>query len=209
MKQAIFLGLIFLLLIRCNRAPNTDKLSTDFVVLTNFDNKANFKDFQTFVLPPYVSLISDNSSDSILDPQYGDPILAAIKTNLEARGYTQVANNHTADLGVGAVALKEVTIVSGWYPGSWWGYGGWGGCYWYYCGYYPVYPPYYPTYVYKTGSVIVDLVDLKHIPDQEQKLNVVWTNWNGGALGVSSSDLQNALQSIDQAFVQSPYLTNK
>jgi uncharacterized protein DUF4136 len=207
MKQVIFLGLFALILVRCNRAPDTSKLSSDFVVVTNFDNTADFGSYQTFVLPPYVALITSNANDTILDPQYGDQIIAAVKTNLESRGYTEVPNDKTAHLGVAITALKEVTIVSGWYPGSWWGYPGWGGCYWYYCGWYPYYPPYYPTYVYKTGSVIVELVDLKNASQADNKLHVIWTNWNGGALGSTSTDLANALKSIDQGFVQSPYIT--
>ena len=206
MKKLLFVMFMLVAFAGCYKSPDLSKLSSDFIVVTNFDNKAVFSSYKTFVLPAYVGLITSDPKDSILAPQYGDQILNSIKTHLEARGYTETPNNHTADLGVAAVALKEVTVVTGWYPGSWWGYPGWGGCYWYYCGYYPGYPPYYPTYVYKTGSLVIELVDLKNISQSEQKLNVIWTNWNGGALGSTSTDLQNALKSIDQAFVQSPYL---
>jgi hypothetical protein len=207
MKKLIPILAAILAFAACYKAPGSDQLSSQFVVLTNYDSAVNFKDYKTFVLPPYVGLISNSSSDTILDPQYGDTILALIKTNLESRGYTEIDNNHQADLGVSATALKEVTLVTGWYPGSWWGYPGWGGCYWYYCGWYPWYPPYYPTYVYQTGSLIVELVDLKNISKPGTKLDVIWTNWNGGALGSSSSNLQNALNSINQAFIQSPYIS--
>lgn len=207
MKKLIFFIAAVLLVAGCYKEPNTDQLSSDFIVLTNYDSSAVFTNYKTFVLPPYVGLISNNSSDTILDPQYGDQILNAVKTNLEARGYTELQNDKTADLGVGVTALKEVTVVVGWYPGSWWGYPGWGGCYWYYCGWYPSYPAYYPTYAYKTGSVVVELVDLKNISRAENKLNVIWTNWNGGALGSAASNLENALNSIDQAFIQSPYIS--
>jgi hypothetical protein len=205
MKKLICGISIFLLIAGCYKSPDST-LSSQFVVITNFDSAANFHDYKTFVLPPYVGLISSVSKDSILDPQYGDSILATIASNLKARGYVQVANDQTADLGVAAMALKEVTIYTGWYPGSWWGYPGWGGCYWYYCGYYPWYPPYYGTYVYQTGSLIVELVDLIHRPAPHQ-LDVIWTNWNGGALGSAANNLDNALNSIDQAFIQSPYIS--
>jgi len=208
MKKAFFFILTVMLFTGCFKEVNTDQLSSDFVVLTNFDSAANFKDYKTFVLPPYVGLISNTSSDSILDPQYGDTILGLIKSNLQARGYTEIPNDHQADLGVSVIALKEVTIyTTGWYPGSWWGYPGGGWCYWYYCGWYPWYPPYYPTYVAQTGSLIVELVDLKNITKPGDKLDVIWTNWNGGALGSSNTNLQNALNSINQAFVQSPYIS--
>jgi hypothetical protein len=207
MKKILLPILIAVLFAGCYKAPNYNQLSSNFIVLTNFDSSANFKDYKTFVMPPYVGLISNTSSDSILDPQYGDTILSLVISNLTTRGYTQVPNNHLADLGVAVTALKEVTIYTGWYPGSWWGYPGWGGCYWYYCGWYPWYPPYYPTYVSQTGSIIVELVDLKNINKPGDRLDVIWTNWNGGALGSSNTNLQNALNSINQAFVQSPYIS--
>ena len=207
MKKLIIGILLLGLLNSCYKSPDTSQLSSAFVVATNYDNSANFKSYKTFVLPPYVGLISSSSTDSILDPQYGNQILNLIDSQLTARGYTEVPNNQTADLGISAMALKETTIVSGWYPGSWWGYPGWGGCYWYYCGYYPIYPPYYTTYVYQTGSLIIEMVDLKNIPKGETKLNVIWTNWNGGALGSATNNLNNALNSINQAFVQSPYIS--
>jgi len=206
MKRLFFFVLLAVFFVGCYKYPDTSQLSTNFVVVTNYDNTADFTSYKTFVLPPYVGLISSTSNDSTLDPQYGDQILNTIATNLTNRGYTEVNNNHTADLGIVATAFKDVTIISGWYPGGWWGYPGWGGCYWYYCGYYPIYPPYYPTYVYETGSVVVELVDLKHVPAGEAKLDVVWTNWNGGALGSNSTNLQLALNAINQGFTQSPYI---
>src|SRR5579864_3647964 len=206
MKKILFGIIIIAMSAGCYKSPNTDQLSSGLVVLTNYDSGIQFNGYKTFVLPPYVGLISNSSSDTILDPQHGDTILNEIKTNLENRGYTEVPNDHEADIGVGVTALKEVTLVTGWYPGSWWGYPGWGGCYWYYCGWYPWYPPYYPTYVYQTGSLVVELVDLKNVDKPGDKLDVIWTNWNGGALGSSATNLQNALNAINQAFVQSPYI---
>ena len=208
MKKILLFLSLAALFTGCYKEPKTGQLSNDFVVLTNFDSAINFKDYKTFVMPAYVGLISNTGTDTILDPQYGDTILGLIAKNLENRGYLEVPNNHQADLGVGVMALKEVTIYTGWYPGSWWGYPGWGGCYWYYCGWYPWYPPYYPTYVSQTGSLIVELVDLKNITAQpKNRLDVIWTNWNGGALGSSATNLQNALNSINQAFIQSPYIS--
>ena len=121
MKRIFFLVLWISLFLACYKSPDTGKLSSDFIVVTNFDNKADFNSYKTFVLPPYVGLIDSDPKDSILDPQYGDQILNSIKTHLEARGYTEVPNDHLANLGVAVTALKEVTVSTGWYPGSWWG----------------------------------------------------------------------------------------
>ena len=90
MKKISFPILIAVLFAGCYKAPNYDQLNANFIVWTNFDSAVNFKDYKTFVMPPYVGLISNTSEDSILDPQYGDTILSLVSNNLTARGYTQV-----------------------------------------------------------------------------------------------------------------------
>jgi hypothetical protein len=207
MKKILVLMVPALISLQCRRYPDTSELSTRFVVLTNYDNQADFSSYRSFVIPPYVGLISQIPGDTILDPQYGDPILVSIRSHLTARGYTEVPNNGQADLGIAVTAFKEITFNSGWYPGSWWGYPGWGGCYWYHCGSYPVYPPYYPMYIYNTGTLVIEMIDIKNIVPPENKLRVIWTNWNGGALTASGTQLDLALEAIDQAFLQSPYIT--
>lgn len=193
----------------CRKLPNPNEVSSDFIVYTNYDSKADFNSYKTFIMAPYVGAVSDNPNDSLLDPALAGPIMDEVKQNLIAKGYTQVGLNEGANIGIVITVLKNVS-VTGYYPGSWWGYPGWGGCYWGYCGSYPGYPPYYPVYVvYETGSVVVEMVDLKNITPGVDKLNVIWTNWNGGALGDQSGNLQNALNSIKQGFAQSPYLSTK
>lgn len=191
----------------CKKYPDTSRLSSEFVVFTNYDNKADFSSYKTFALPPYVGAITDNPKDSILDPAIGNQLMQKVEENLVSRGYNKVSRDADPDLGISITAIKNISIYQSWYPGGWWGYGGWGGCWWYYCGYYPIYPPGYPVYyVYQTGSVIVEMVDLKNASPDVDKLNVLWTNWSGGALGESSDDVTNALNSIDQGFQQSPYI---
>lgn len=208
LKQLLSILTIATLFVSCRKLPDPSQVSTDFVVYTNYDSKADFKSYKTFVLPPYVGAISDNPNDSILAANLGDPILAEVRQNLLARGYTEVNRNQAPDLGVAVTALKNIDIISA-YPGGWWGYPGSGGCYWGYCGWYGGYPPYYPVYVYETGSLVVEMVDLKKIKPGVEKLSVLWTNWNGGALGDQSSNFQNAISSIKQGFTQSPYITAK
>jgi hypothetical protein len=203
----ILLLLTAIISFQCRRYPDAYDLSTRFVVLTNYDNQADFSAYHSYVIPPYVGLISTTATDSILDPLYGDSILASVKSHLTACGYTEAPNNGTADLGIVVTVFKEIALSSGWYPGSWWGYPGWGGCYWFHCGSYPGYPPYYPEYAQSTGTLIIEIVDIKNILPPERKLQVIWTNWNGGALGSGVDNLDNALYAIDQAFLQSPYIT--
>jgi hypothetical protein len=199
-------ALLMMCMVKCKKYPDSSELSGSFVVITNYNNKADFTSYATFVLPPYVGLISNISGDTMLDPQPGNQILTSIRAHLEARGYAEVPNNHQADLGIVVEVLQDVSMYSNWYPGSWWGYPGWGGCYWYHCGSYPLYPANYPVYEYNSGSLIIELVDLKIMPRQNNRLPVIWTNWNGGVLGATGANADIALGAIDQAFLQSPYI---
>jgi hypothetical protein len=198
--------LLVIFTVTCKKYPDSSDLAGRYVVITNYSDKANFTGYATFVIPAYVGLISNTSRDTVLDPRFADQILASIRKHLKARGYEEAPNNHQADLGIAVEVLQDVSMYSNWYPGSWWGYPGWSGCYWHHCGTYPVYPSNYPVYEYNSGSLIIELVDLKNLPLQNNLLNVIWTNWNGGALGPAGSDVDLVIGAIDQAFLQSPYI---
>jgi hypothetical protein len=121
---------------------------------------------------------------------------------MEARGYTFMPRDHAnPDLGLGLTVIKDLnlTVV---YPGYWWGY--WGGCYWGYCGY----PPYYgygAVYSIPTGTIVLDMIDLKNA-SSTQELSVPWGSVMSGGLGNSSDDLKLGIDAINQAFQQSTYI---
>ena len=80
---------------------------------------------------------------------------------------------------------------------------------WYWGWYYPYYYPWSVAYAVTTGSVIGEIIDLKNV-NTDQKLQVVWTMSLNGALGSSdASNLQRAIDGVNQAYMQSPYLTTK
>lgn len=122
---------------------------------------------------------------------------------MEARGYTFVPNNHThPDLGLGLTAVKNLNIGVI-YPGWWWGY--WGGCYWGYCGYPPYYPWYPVFYSITTGTLVLDMIDVKNA-GTDGKLNVPWGSVMSGGLGYTDNDFALLIDAINQSFAQSPYI---
>ena len=97
-----------------------------------------------------------------------------------------------------------------WYGGGW--YGGWypgypGGCY--YCGY----PPQVSYTKYEVGSVILDLYDLRQIPDGGTVPSDFDPSWLAVVRGLLGSTNQfngdRTTSGIQQAFSQSPYLKNQ
>ncbi len=197
MKRILFpLAVVAILFTACVKQPDYDVLTSKALVVTNHDANAKFTSYQTYYLPDFVGEISDDPLDSILDNVTAAPILETIRNNMNSRGYTETQSSDSADLGIRVVTIT-VTTVGTYYPGYWWGYGG----------YYPYYPyyPYSYTYSYTTGSMIIELIDLKNANDVTGKANVVWTSFSNGVLGTTSTS-KLATDAINQSFKQSPYI---
>ena len=85
----------------------------------------------------------------------------------------------------------------GYYPPLWWGYPGYG-----------YYYPYCNYYSYDTGSLNVELFDLENA-SENQNIRAIWNNINFGVMSrYEQTNVNRALESIDQAFDQSPYIQN-
>jgi hypothetical protein len=196
--------LTLILLAACRKEPDLSSLSGNFVVQTDRDPNTQFNTFKTFYISDTVAYISTNPNDSILTDNTAKQLVAQIRKNMEARGYTYVSRGAKPDLGINTIAVKDVTVGVV-YPGYWWGYPGYWDP-WDWGWYYPYYYPWATTYAVTTGSVIAEIIDVKNA-QANQKLDVTWTMNLNGALGSSAStNLQRALDGIDQAFRQSPYL---
>ncbi len=196
MKKFLILFAVVSAFTSCRKQPDYDTLTYKAIVVTNHDAKAVWASYNTYYLPGFVGEIGDDPLDSILDAGQSAPILDAIRANMNARGYTETLNSNTADIGIDVVTITTTTVGT-YYPGYWWGYGG----------YYPYYPyyPYTYTYSYSTGTLIMDLIDLKNADDVTGRAGALWTSFSNGVLG-TTSDTKLAVDAINQSFVQSPYI---
>jgi hypothetical protein len=50
------------------------------------------------------------------------------------------------------------------------------------------------------------MVDLLNVDTVNHKLNVIWTNFDSGALGTTAQNVQGGVNAINQAFLQSEYI---
>jgi len=204
MRKLTFLSLLLgLIFSSCRKTPNFDELSSDFVVTTNRDKTADFTEFKTYYISDTVANLGGTGDDSILTDANAKTLVQTVKDNMNARGYTFVSRNAHPDLGLQLGIVKVTTTV--YYPGWWDGYYGWYDP-WYWGWYYPYYYPYSTYYSYSTGTVILNMYDLKNAPDRQQ-ITGIWNNINFGAIGSSlSSNVQRGVNAIDQGFEQSPYI---
>ena len=210
MKRLIPILLAVFAFAACEKDPDMDKLDNDYLVYTNYDKKANFKEFTTYYLPDKILVISDKEEPEYLEGEAAQEILAAYKSNMDNRGYTMAASKEDADLGVQVSYIKSTYFFTDYgQPEWWWNYpgywdapywGNWGG--WYY--------PYAVTYTYSTGSFITELLNLEATQGEKEKLPILWTSYMSGLLsGSTAVNTKLAIEGVNQAYTQSSYLTNK
>ena len=204
MKQnllLLFLALVFLS--GCRKTPDFDELSYNFTVSTSLDQSADFGSYNTFYISDTVKYIGGVGSDSILVGADAELLTNVVKDNMTANGYSFVERNGSPDVGLTLTAIKDLNVVINQYPGwwdPWYGY-----CYWYYwC--YGYYYPWTAVYTYTTGTVILNMYDLKNA-DANQQIRALWNITALGALGSSTAtNFQLGVDALNQGFEQSPYL---
>jgi len=139
-----------------------------------FHPDADFGGYQTYYISDTIKRQTTNPNDSIWFDNDSKQLIDAVKANMTARGYTLVAKGSNPDLGLSMTAIKDLNIGVI-YPGWWWGY--WG-CYWGWCYYPPYYPWYGQIYTIPTGTLILDMIDLKNA-NSDQRLTVIWgSRWS-------------------------------
>jgi hypothetical protein len=189
----------------CRPEPEAVELVDQMVVQTNYDKTANFSDYSTYAIPTdTIGFISETSADTIIvasKSTFPKPVLQAINADLQSRGFTKVRRTENPDLGVNVLVVNDFNVFQDVvYPSN---YGGYYGGYYGYNSWYGY--PYIQTYAYNTGVLIIELVDLKNLtPDN--KVRVVWTAYMGDVYSTINLERQ-AVDAIEQAFTQSPYLT--
>jgi len=199
-------AVLVLLVAGCGSPPPSEELLNQSVVLTKYVPNVDFGSFHTFYLRPEIRTLGDGGEVDTVDPEKAQPLLDATQRNLIARGYEPVAKEN-AELAVELDYLgivSSATWCSSWWDSGYWGYPGW------------AYYPYYGcgTDVWRSDLLathIVDLSDAHSNPDGGEagagstpmSLSAIWFS---GVYGVGL-DSRDALESINQAFAQSPYLS--
>jgi hypothetical protein len=209
MKKTIQLvGVIFALAIlsSCYKSPDLGGLSNELVVATDRDLEIDFTDAR--LTDYYISDSILRIGGKLLDDTYiiapqSDDIINRIVAKMDARGFNRlIGSAATNPLGRSDIAIITTAIsITNTGQNCYGGYPGWG---WYGGGYYP----YCTSYKYDTGNFTIEMVDKKATPEEVGKLNLIWTNINFGVLNSNDNiNEDRALESIDQAFEQSPYIT--
>ena len=207
MKKLIYVLIAGFALTSCREDPDLGDLSSDFLVFTNYDGKADFNRFTRYYMPDSVMVIGDTKDPEYWTGSKAADILKAYEDNMQACGYVRTDDKSEADVGLQISYVQSVAYFVDYrnpywwneYPGYWLpGYwGDWG--YWYY--------PYPVVYSYSVGSLLTEMVDLSTSPSADRKLTVVWNSFLSGLLsGSDAFNMELTVRAINQSFVQSPYL---
>ena len=207
MKPRLLLILIALAaVISCRKVPDTSELSTEQVVATDRDLAANFSSYSTYFISDSVSVVANDPKDSILTGPLALQLVNAVKTNMNARGYTfRPRAQGLPDLGFRLTVIKDITrtaVCGGWWDG-WWGW--YPPCYWGYCGGY--YYPWCTTYTYTIGTSTLYMFDIKNA-GTNHNIRALWSATMFGVFSTTNNQTNADLTTtaINQAFSQSPYL---
>ena len=207
MKKLIYVLIAVFALTSCREDPDLGDLSSDFLVFTNYDGKADFNRFTRYYMPDSVMVIGDTKDPEYWTGSKAADILKAYEDNMQACGYVRTDDKSEADVGLQISYVQSVAYFVDYrnpywwneYPGYWLpGYwGDWG--HWYY--------PYPVVYSYSVGSLLTEMVDLSTSPSADRKLTVVWNSFLSGLLsGSDAFNMELTVRAINQSFVQSPYL---
>lgn len=179
-------------------------------VATLRDPQASFSTIGTYVVPDSVVQINEDEDGSVpLSHDFDDLILSTVRSHLDAVGYIEEPDpaNNAPDVAVIVYATgTEDTNVYVSYP--WYDYWGWYP-YWPCCGpgWGVGYPPTISVVTYETGTLFIEMLDLRTPNDAEQEVSTIWIAALRGLLGTSSSSTQARITTaIDRAFDQSTYL---
>lgn len=197
---------VFSFVLSCNSYPDLDsRLEEDLVDITKYDVNTDFTAFRTFAIVDSVTCISGKDTVRILDDQ-ARALINQVVMNMVGRGYTLVdRKTGKPQLGIN-IGVVKVTNVSLYYPGWYWDYGWYDPSYWGYPASYYWYP-YYPPVVssYTSGTVIIDMLDLKNASSHDNKLYVVWLAIIRGLM-TGYHTTQDVLGNVDQCFMQTPQI---
>jgi hypothetical protein len=234
-KPLLFLiaGALFMLA-SCHKSETVYYDELD-VTQTNYEVDFNFSSYSNFAMPDSTILKTNFMTDQEIADFFAaggasENTKALLRSSFESRGYVYTDSYDNADfVAVPTVLMMKysgtVYYPPGWwwgYPGYGWGYPGWG---WGWPGYGWGYPGYGYSYQYKTGTIVLEMVDGESFramlewresnPGQGQQsdanevpeMRIRWMATIDGYLTSNQEyNQERAKRGMDEAFEQSPYL---
>ena len=201
-------------------SDDDDILISTATVRTFADSSFNFATLHTFAMPDTVAHFAPLTGTPLpVTNQFDQTILAQVRTDLLARGYTEVTASNLVRpdfvvlIGVSATENFNAFVTANWF--SFWGF--WPGWAWIPGGVDPAWTIIYPWNTvlgptsFGRGTLIVTIepttVAVNPLLANKQ-IRAVWAGVAASLLGVGNITQANIQTAINLMFQQSPYLTN-
>ena len=130
------------LTVSCQRDPDFDELSSEFITYTNYDKSVDFSKYSTFYVSDAIKILSDKKEDWSDDN--AQSIIKTFANNMKDRGYIQLdeSEKSLADIGIQLSYVENSYYFTDYYSPYYWYDWWWGSIFW--NGWFPIYP--YPSY---------------------------------------------------------------
>jgi hypothetical protein len=177
------------------------------VVITTYVPGADYGGLRTYAMPDSVAHVidADNPPEDVTR-DFDDVILATVEEQLQLLGYLEEPDPENTRPDIFVPVTVTVSMHAGiyyewypvwdWYP--WWP--GWGSGWetWY---------PVGNTYTYASGTIFIDMWDVKNADEDSMTVPVIWNAAINGLLSDTPGGIEDRIvASIRKAFEQSPYL---
>ncbi len=194
-----------LLITGCTKEPLNHLTNEESrIYITNYDSTVNFSNYSTFSIADSVAVIDNSSAAKSLNT-VDQAFITSVTKYMKAAGYTLVDKGQKPDLGLNVSRIYQTStgVIS--YPDYWSYYGGyWDPYYWGYGGFGYGMPFYaYSVYSVTEGALSVDMLDLKNVATNKDKINLIW---NGLIRGSDIFNASTADSQVKALFDQSTYL---
>ena len=196
--------LLYVVTTSCQKDPDFDELSSEFVTYTDYDKTVDFSQFSTFYIDDAIKVLSDKKED--WTDENAQAIIRTFAENLKDRGYIQLdeSEKENADIGIQLSYVENTYYFTDYYSPYYWYDWWWGYPYWPGWGPMYPYPSYAVTYSYDVGSLLGEIIWINRT---NEKLQQIWSMCIGGTMsGSTRADVNNAKRGVNQAFEQSPYI---
>ncbi len=209
MKKILLISAAVMLLAACHKEPYPQDSDNEYLVYTSPGKDVNFAQYQTFDIADSLLVIGQSDKPVYSQSDNALALIQAYRINMEKRGFIYTPSDPDADLGIQLTYVIRTERFVRYYDDPYWwldypGY--WPAGYWgNWTGFYYPRPV---TYTYTTNALLTDIVNLTGEVEEGKPLEILWTSYIGGPAGSSlKGDIKRMEAAIDQAFVQSAYLT--
>jgi hypothetical protein len=153
-----------------------------------------FQEFSTFYMTDTIAHVIEEGKEDDISRKYDEQIIQQVAMNMKEAGYTEVFDLESADLYM-TIAYTKTTFEN---YNFYFSGGGW---------YYPWSSYGMYTTSYDTGSLLMEMIEVSRIDPDELEIPALWAGVVQGIIEeTKSNNMDRLTNSIDQCFVQSPYL---